>query len=79
MPLKPEPRQSFKLGQLVKHPRLGRGVVVDEWGAWIDLDDCGRELPVNGKGIYEVDFRAAGQLAVNSVWLRPADERVIVK
>jgi hypothetical protein len=72
-------KRSYKPGQLVRHERLGIGRVIDEWGTWSDLDDCGRELPVNGKGILDVDFRAAGQLAVNSVWLRPADERVIVR
>jgi hypothetical protein len=72
-------KQTYKAGQLVRHPRLGVGVVIDGWGSWIDRDDCGRELPVNGKEIYEVKFRDAGQLAVNSVWLRPADERVIAK
>jgi hypothetical protein len=32
-------KRSFKPGQPVYHQRLGRGVVVEEWGAWVDVDD----------------------------------------
>jgi hypothetical protein len=44
-------KRSLKPGQPVYHQRLGRGVVVEEWGAWVDVDDRGNQLAVNGKGI----------------------------
>jgi hypothetical protein len=63
---------SFKPGQPVYHQRLGRGVVLEEWGAWLDVDDRGNELPINGKGIFEVKFSAGGQRSINGTFLQAA-------
>jgi len=63
-------KESFKPGQSVYHERLGRGVVIEEWGAWLDVDDRGKQLPINGKGIFEVKFSAGGQRSINGTFLR---------
>jgi|ERR1700756_769883 hypothetical protein len=65
-------KQSLKAGQPVYHERLGRGVVLDEWGSWVELFE-GKELAVSGKGIFEVQFSAGGQRSVNGVYLRATD------
>jgi hypothetical protein len=62
-------RQSFRAGEVVYHSRLGEGTILDEWGSWIDLDERGNELPVNGAGIYEVEFKTGRTLSVNRCWL----------
>jgi hypothetical protein len=66
-------KRSFKPGQLVYHERLGRGVVLEEWGSFVDIDDRGNELPVSGKGIFEVKFPASGQHNINGTFLQAAD------
>ena len=45
-------RRSFKAGDIVCHSRFGLGAIEDEWGSWVDIDDKGNELMVNGAGIY---------------------------
>ena len=70
-------KRSFKPGQPVYHERLGRGVVVEEWGAWVDVDERGNELPVNGAGIYEVQFRTGRTLSVNRRWLALGSPAVV--
>jgi hypothetical protein len=62
-------KQSFKAGDIVSHSRLGEGTILDEWGSWIDLDEHGNELPVNGSGVYEVQFKTGRTLSVNRCWL----------
>ena len=49
-------RRSFKASDIVCHSRFGLGAIEDEWGWWVDIDDKGNELMVNGAGIYEVQF-----------------------
>ena len=49
-------RRSFKAGDVVCHSRFGLGAIEDGWGSWLDIDDKGNELMVNGAGIYEVRF-----------------------
>ncbi len=63
-------KRSFKPGQSVYHQRLGRGVVVEEWGAWVEVDDRGNQLAVNGKGIFEIQFPNGGQRSINGTFLR---------
>jgi hypothetical protein len=63
-------KRSFKPGQLVYHQRLGRGVVVEEWGTWVEVVDRGKQLPINGKGIFEVQFSDGGQRSINGTFLR---------
>ena len=41
-------KRSFKPGDPVYHSRLGFGVIVEQWGAWVDIDERGKELAING-------------------------------
>jgi hypothetical protein len=63
----------FKPGDPVYHSRLGFGVIVEEWGCWLDSDPNhgGTELAVNGAGIFEVHFDGAGRRSVNGDTLQP--------
>jgi hypothetical protein len=70
-------RRSFKAGDIVCHSRLGEGTILDEWGAWIAADERGNELPVNGAGIYEVQFRTGRTLSVNCCWLALGSPAVV--
>jgi hypothetical protein len=60
---------SFKAGEVVYHSRLGEGTILDEWGSWIDLDERGKELLVNGAGIFEVQFKSGESRSINGCWL----------
>jgi hypothetical protein len=63
-------RRSFKAGDLVCHSRFGLGAIEDEWGSWVDIDDKGNELMVNGAGIYEVRFEHEPKpRSINGSWL----------
>jgi hypothetical protein len=63
-------RRSFKAGDIVSHSRFGLGAIEDEWGSWVDIDDKGNELMVNGAGIYEVQFESeAKPRSINGSWL----------
>ena len=46
------------------------GVHVEEWGAWVEVDDRGNQLAVNGKGIFEIQFPDRGQRSINGTFLR---------
>ena len=70
-------RRSFKAGDIVSHSRLGEGTILDEWGSWIDLDERGNELPVNGAGIFEVQFKSGESRSINSCWLSRAAGQAI--
>jgi hypothetical protein len=62
-------RRAFKAGEVVCHSRFGLGHIIDEWGNWIDVDERGRQLPVNGAGIYEVRFKSGEVRRINRGWL----------
>jgi hypothetical protein len=64
-------RTTFKPGEVVSHLRLGIGVVVSEWGSWVDVDDRGIQLVVNGSGIFEVEFENGRQRSISAHWLQP--------
>jgi hypothetical protein len=62
-------KRSFKAGDVVQHSRLGFGVVLEEWGAWVDVDDRGKALAINGAGIYETEFLNHDRRSASSNWL----------
>lgn len=62
-------KRSFKPGQPVYHARLGRGIIIQEWGDWLAVDERGNALSVNGRGVYEVQFKTGRTLSVNRWWL----------
>jgi len=62
-------KPSFKAGDVVYHSRLGEGVILAEWGSW--TDKRGKEMRVNGAGIYEVQFKTDGTRCINGCWLAP--------
>jgi hypothetical protein len=64
-------KRTFKPGEAVYHLRLGLGVAVEEWGAWIDVDDRGNQLAVNGVGIFEIQFENGRKRSINADWLQP--------
>ena len=58
-------KKLFKVGDPVYHSRLGFGVVLEQWGSWIDIDERGKELTVNGEAIFDVKFDGSGIRAVS--------------
>jgi hypothetical protein len=66
-------KRSFKSGDAVRHSRLGVGTVVDEWGAWVEVNDLGKALEMNGAGIYDVEFTNHGRRSVKADWLTRRD------
>jgi hypothetical protein len=64
-------KQAFKPGEVVYHLRLGIGVVVESWGSWVDVDDRGNRLVVNGAGVIEVQFENGRLHSINAHWLQP--------
>jgi hypothetical protein len=73
-------KRSLESGAVVRHPRLGVGVVVGQWGAWLHTDESGKQLEMTGSGVYDVDFETHGLRSVSSDWLqlwpqRPADKK----
>jgi hypothetical protein len=74
-------KRSLEPGAVVRHPRLGFGVVVEQWGAWVDTDELGNHLAMSGSGIYDVEFETHGRRSVSSDWLQlwaqlPADNKL---
>ena len=63
------PRHSFKTGDIVYHARFGFGVIEEEWGSWLDVDEKGNEVPVNGASVYEVRFENGKTRSINRCWL----------
>lgn len=55
--------------QVVHHSRFGLGAILDEWGVWVDVDDRGNELVINGVDIYEVKFNNGEVRSINGCWL----------
>jgi hypothetical protein len=64
-------KRTFKPGEIVYHLRLGVGLVVEEWGSWVDVDDRGNRLVVNGAGVFEVQFQTGRLRSINAHWLQP--------
>ena len=61
----------FKPGDLVVHQRLGRGRIVEQWGAWTDIGNNDKPLAVRGERVFEVEFQSHGRRSVSSCRLRP--------
>jgi hypothetical protein len=64
-------KRTFKPGEAVHHLRLGIGVVVEEWGSWVDVDDRGNQLVVNGAGIFQIQFENGDRRSLHRDWLQP--------
>ena len=65
---------SFKPDDLVWHPRLGRGRVLEEWGSWLDVDPHGGQIrSCGGTGVFEVEFETSGRRSVNGCRLTPIE------
>jgi hypothetical protein len=59
-------KASFNPGDAVFHPRLGRGRIIEEWGAWADAGDGSKLIALSGGGVFDVEFQTHGRRSVSS-------------
>ena len=71
-------KPSFKAGEVVYNSLSGEGIILDEWGNWIDTDERGVEMPVNGAGIYDVRFKSGETRGINVCWLSRGHRQAMI-
>lgn len=61
-------KPSFEAGEVVYNSLSGKGIILGEWGNWVDTDERGIEMAINGAGIYDLQFKSGEMRSVNVCW-----------